>query len=447
MPGLLDGEALEQAVDRIVAEHISLEGPGLSILIGRGDRVLLKKGYGLADVGNRVPIRPDTRFIIASVTKQFTCMCIMMMKHQGLLSYDEPIARFFPDFPPYKDRVTVRHLMHQTSGLPEYLGEEYFRETIDGKVYDLQAILDLIKAKGELEFQPGERWRYCNSNYVLLGAIVERFSGMSLADFARVKIFEPLGMTRTLVGVEEARPEGEAIGYEYKSKTEFTEAPYNFSLSIGYGDGNIISTVEDLFKWGQALYTDRLLPLEVLAESFVPCRPLDPAFSRYGFGQFISERRGVREIHHGGAIQGYVTNFSRFTDEKLTVVIMANAAGFKLAEVSGAVADLLLADKMAPIIPIELPTEVLRERVGTYGGSPRGLPVRIDIEYSADKGRLVAVNRFGAEERVELIALGRDLFRQDDHTDTYLQFLRGDGSDGSGLRVLSGGMVMTLGRQ
>jgi CubicO group peptidase (beta-lactamase class C family) len=439
-----DGSSrLGRRVDAIIADHLSPSGPGLSLLIGRGRRVLLQKGYGLSDVQQGIPVEPSTRFLIASVSKQFTAMAIMLLEHRKLLSYDEPIGRFFPELPAYRDQVTVRQLLTHTSGVKEYLNKEFFEAVEGGAEFDLSMVLQRIAGLGELEFPPGSRWRYCNSGYVMLGAIVERVSGQSFASFLREHVFLPLGMTSTEVGESGEHLVGQAKGYTYRSKTDFEEASYTFSANVGWADGNIISTTRDLFRWGQALYTAQLLPLGKLAASFVPCHPLDPAFSRYGFGHFISERRGVREVHHSGGIGGYVSRFSRFTDEQLTVILLSNAAGVDLASITGSLAELLLQDKLAPIIPVELEEAALAGLAGSYGGKPRDLPITLSIAHAP--GSLTAI--FWDKRQASLLPLGRDLFRCAGTSEVYLQFLRDGGGDINAVRVLSSGSVSTLEKQ
>lgn len=434
---------LSREVDAIIAGHLAAGGPGLSLLIGRGKRVLLQKGYGLADVQLGIPVEPSTRFLIASVSKQFTAMAVMLLEHRKLLSYDEPIGRFFPEFPAYRDQVTVRQLLTHTSGVKEYLDREYFEAVEAGAEFDLPMVLRRIAGLGELEFPPGERWRYCNSGYVMLGAIVERVAGQSFASFLREHVFLPLGMTSTVVGESGEHLPGQAKGYTYRSKTDFETSSYTFSANVGWADGNLISTTRDLFRWGQALYTARLLPLGKLAAAFVPCHPLDPAFSRYGFGHFISERRGVREVHHSGGIGGYVARFSRFTDEQLTVILLSNAAGVDLAAITGSLAELLLKDKLSPILPVELEEAVLAGVAGSYGGKPRDLPITLSIAHAS--GSLTAT--FWDRRQAGLVPLGRDLFRCAGSSEVYLQFLREGGGDIDAVRVLSSGSVSTLQKQ
>jgi CubicO group peptidase (beta-lactamase class C family) len=446
------GLDLERRIDAIVAEYVDPAGPGLSLLVGRDDRVLIHKAYGRADVAGGRGLSPRSRFVIGSVTKQFTAMALMLLHHRGRLTYDDPVGRWLPQLPGWGARVTLRHLIHHTGGVREYLDEQWWKEAAAGKYPDLSSLLEHIAGLGDLEFEPGTRWRYCNSGYVLLGAVVERASGQSFASFLRDNVFVPLGMDQTLVGETDERPAELATGYSYRGKDNYEPAPWYFAV-IGWADGNIISTTGDLFRWSQSLYTARLLPLEVLAEAFVPCRPWDPAFSRYGFGQLMGERRGVRELHHGGGTLGFVSALNRFPDERLTLVLLSNAAGIELSDITGRVAAYCLGDRLAPLVAAPLGPGDFEEKRGTYVGTPRGEMVRVTVRSAPGDG-LEATVQHGEEPPGEaaapkwhrLLPLSRDLFLMNPQADVYLSFIR-EGTLVTGARLLAGGAVQNLLRE
>jgi len=439
-------KVLEQEIDQIMDAYVSPEGPGIVVLIGRNDRVLVRKAYGLANVERSEPLRPENRFIIASVTKQFVGMCMMMLQYRGFLDYDEPIVRFFPDFPAWKYKVTIRHLLQHTSGIQEYLTAEFWKEVNEQHVSLTQDdLLNRIRSFTELEFEPGSRWRYCNSNYILLGAIVEKCSGKSFAQFAKENIFDPLEMRDTFVGESGEMPERLATGYEYKSKTQFKKAPYNRAV-VGWADGNIISTVDDLFIWAQALSSDKILPLEVLSQAFVPWNAIDPGETRYGFGHLIGERRGVRELHHSGSTLGYNALLSRFPDEKLVIVMLSNAAGIGLDKVMGEIVDVMLGDKMLPLVPVELCEEHLKEKTGLFYGKPREREMVLEVKYSPEKRGITATTFYDGQpiESHDLLALSRDLFLADKRTDTYVEFVRDHDGSVRGCQIKCVGRVTNL---
>ncbi len=441
-------QQLEHKVDSIMQEFVSPDSPGVAVLIGRDSDVLVRKAYGLANVERREALTPENRFIMASVTKQFVGMAIMVLKHRSLLAYDETIARFFPGYPPWKDRVTVRNLLNQTSGLQEYLTKAFWQEATEhGGSIDLDGLLHTIGTFTELESAPGTRWRYSNTNYILLGSIVEKVSGMTFRAFMDENIFGPLGMKDSFAGDSGEMPGRQATGYEFKSKTEFKPRPFNREV-VGWADGNVISTVDDMFTWAQSLSTGALVPLSVKAQAFVPWNPLDAAATRYGFGQMMGERRGVREIHHSGGTLGYNTKLARFPDEKLVVILLSNAEGIGVDRIYGAIVEELVGDKMATLVPVALPVDALTEKAGTYAGKPRDHPESLEVTYTLDTGLLSATRRqeyegLASSETTVLVPLARDLFLMDRRADRYVLFIR-EGGTISGARICCVGNVVNL---
>lgn len=444
-PGEDPADQAEQ-VDQIVGGCLSPGGPGLVVLVGRGPEVVFCRSYGLADVATGRPAAPRSRFLIGSVTKQFTCMGIMLLAGRGRLGYDDPVGRYLPEMPrAWRDRVTLRHLMHHTGGVPEYLGARFWQDAGEGRYPDLASILQLIAGPEELEFEPGARWRYTNSGYVLLGEVVSRVAGQPFARFLREQVFLPLGMEATLVGEDDQRAPDMATGYEWRSREDFQPAPWSFAV-VGGADGNVISDAGDLHRWSQAMWSDRLLPRELMAQALVPAKPHDPAFSRYGFGLMVGERRGVREVSHSGSTLGYVANLSRYPDQGLTVVLLSNAAGIPLARLRGQIVNLLLRGTMAPLEPVPTGREKLAACAGTYRGRPRDHQVTARVYLDpADQERLVAeldLGREGSPPEVYTlrpVAGEGSVYLADEATDTYYHFrMRG------GLRIVAGGMVTNL---
>jgi len=427
--------ALTKEIDRIMGEFVSCDGPGIVVLVGRDDRVLVRKGYGLANVDAGEPLVPGSRFIIGSVTKQFVGMCIMLLKDKALLKYDEPIGRFFPGFPAWTSKVTIKNLLQHTSGIPEYLTSEFWKEANNRHLDPNQEdVISRISSFDRLEFEPGTNWHYSNSNYVLLGSIIEQVSEQSFADFMEENIFEPLGMKDSIVGKTAKVYERMANGYEYRGKGNFVKAPYNQAV-LGWADGNIISTVDDLFTWAQALYCDKLLSLEALSQAFVPWSAIRADYTRYGFGQIIGERRGVREIHHSGSTLGYNALLTRFTDEKLAIVVLSNAAGIGLDKVLGRICQAMLGDKMEALVPVSLGDSYLSEICGDFIGMPWERSTVLRISYHPGDTGAVAVIDGNQHREYHLIPLGRDLFLADKDTDQYIEFIRDYNGAVSGCRI------------
>ncbi len=464
-------DALDREVDAAVRKYVGNEAPGVALLLAKDGRVALKNGYGLADLKKRVPVTPGTRFLIASVSKAFTGAAVMLLRERGRLDYDDPVGRFYPDFPAWKDRVTVRHLLTHTGGVPEYLDDAFWQEPGSGKA-DQAAVLERIKTYEELDFPPGTHFRYSNSGYVMLGGIVERVSGQSFPRFLRRNVLGPLGMSRSLAGAGARRTAGQAVGYRPRggspgNATGFERAPYNRAV-VGWADGNVVSTVEDLFLWDQALYTERLLPRAALTEAFTPVRPEDPSISRYGFGWFMSRLRGVAEVWHSGGTLGYSAHLARFPEQRASIILLSNLQGRDLAELAGALAGALLGESLTvpePLSPDAVPAAWLVEKAGKYVDPlPRGRakepaaadeqPAGLVLEAQVPAGRLVVGERsHPLRPGAALLPLGRDRFRLETRGEVVVDFLR-EGVDGppgttaiTGLRIDANGSVSNLVRR
>ncbi|MET4107616.1 serine hydrolase [Hymenobacter sp. UYP22] len=283
-----------------------------AILVAEHGRVIYKKAFGQANRELGKPFTPGTQGHIASITKPFTAMGIMVLKEQGKLSYDQPIRQFFPGLPACMQPVTLRHLLQHTSGVTGYA---------DFPDMTQQDVFKLLQQQGALHFQPGQRFEYSNGGYMLLGMVIEKVSGQSLNGFLTQTIFRPLGMKHTQVDELPNRNVVRAIGYDMYGKRN------NYDVFTG-GDGSMISTVEDLYKWDQALYHPRFIKAETLAEAFTPSAlsTKDDPFGEksYGFGWWITERNGAKHIAHNGAFGGYRADIERFLGPRNTIIHLSN---------------------------------------------------------------------------------------------------------------------------
>ena len=191
---------LEQRLDAVIAPVMNEKTPGMALLIAKGDEILLRKAYGMADLENGRPITPEDNFVIASNTKQFTCFAILMLQEQGLLSLDETIDRFFPDFPPFVKNITVRQLMNHQSGIKEYFDDSTWQKWDQAACASAKDMLEIIKTFDVLDFEPDSQYSYSNSAYVMLGEIVSQLSGMPFGKFLEEKILKPVGSLRYAAG-------------------------------------------------------------------------------------------------------------------------------------------------------------------------------------------------------------------------------------------------------
>jgi CubicO group peptidase (beta-lactamase class C family) len=317
-----------KAIDSFVsAERVREKIPGLALGIYSRGTVLLAKGYGLASVELNVPVKPETVFQSGSIGKQFVSAAMMMLVEEGKVSLDDSITKYFPDAPGTWKPILIKNLLSHTSGLAEYETPE--RTGPKGPFY-----LRLDFSEGELakkiesmpiEWAPGSKWAYRNTNYVLLGIIIHKVTGMFYGDFLKARIFKPLGMNSTRIISEADIIPNRAQGYELHGgevKNQSWVSPTFDSTA----DGALYFNVLDLAKWDAALYTTQLLKQSSLDRIWTvyPLNNGKPNPAGYGFGWFIGQQKGHRRIEHGGAWQGFTAQISRYPDDRLTVVVLTN---------------------------------------------------------------------------------------------------------------------------
>jgi CubicO group peptidase (beta-lactamase class C family) len=314
----------DKLVDALFNRTITNQGPGAAVLVARDGKILFEKGYGLADIAHGVAFVPETQSRIGSITKQFTAAAILKLQEQGKLSVNDKLTKYFPDFP-RGDEVTLRHLLTHTSGIHSFTDKPGF---LDGVAMAVKPddLINSIK-NDPYDFDPGKKWQYDNSGYFLLGQIIEKVSGQSYGDYLQTNFFDPLGMKNTGVYRTGIRLTHEALGYQFESGGKFTNA-LNWDMSWAGGAGALYSTVEDLFRWNEAVFGGKVLPAASLKAAWTPVKISDDTGDDpdqgYGYGWFISKLRGQREISHGGGLNGFICFLMRLPRENFTVVVLAN---------------------------------------------------------------------------------------------------------------------------
>jgi len=345
-------ESRANEVDKLFQPVSGDKTPGAAVLVVRDGEVVLRKGYGMADVAGSLPNTPNTRFLLASVTKTFTAMAIMQLHDRGLLNIDDPVSKYLPDFPP-GDKVKIRNLLSHTGGLPDFMSYE-------------QAMTK------PLEFEPGTRVSYSNIGYQMLGRIIEKVAGQSYEKYLQENIFRPVGMSSSGVD-QDATLKERACGY-LNSADGFTSVGRSAAIDA-YAAGSLFSTVEDMFLWSQALESGKLVKPETLQLVFTPSRLSDGREALFGLGWMIGRYKGLREIHHGGDITGFSTEVCRFPEQKFTVIVLSNI-GMRppgplpnALDLSRKIAEIYLSDQMKEepeVKVIKLDTAILDLYVGEY---------------------------------------------------------------------------------
>jgi CubicO group peptidase (beta-lactamase class C family) len=342
--------ALAARVDSVFGRFTAAGSPGCALGVVRDGQLDYARGYGLASVEHGVPITPATVFDIGSVSKQFTAMAVVLLAQDGKLSLDDEIQKFLPEIPRYAaGPVTIRQLLHHTSGLRDYLDVMGLSGIADEAVTTEADALDAIVRQKETNFPPGSEFRYSNSGYFLLSVIVKRASGQTLRYFAATRIFAPLGMTRTqFVDRHEMVVPGKAGSYAAGPGGSVVLSLANWEQT---GDGAVNTTVEDLVKWERNFETGTVGGAAGLAEMHRTGVLSDGKPISYALGLGIDTFRGLRRVSHGGAWAGYRAHIVRYPDQKLSLISLCNLSTSNPGELNERVALLLLEGKLGPASP------------------------------------------------------------------------------------------------
>ncbi len=320
--------------------------PGISVLVARDGKVLLEHAIGFADLEKDIPITPSTKFRIGSVTKQFTAAAILKLIEDGQLELDDTLDRFLPNFN-RGDQVTIHHLLSHTSGIPSYTDDPKFLSTATEPTTEE----DLIASFSRLDFtfDPGEKFHYNNSGYFLLGHIAGKVTGRSLGDYWREQFFIPLQMNDTGVHEPDLNLAREARGYSVDNGK--VELALDWDMSRAGGAGAIYSTVSDLFKWNEAIFSGKVISGESLARALTVSDQSRDSMN-YGYGWSIQEDRGLRRVSHGGGLHGFQSFLTRYPDQNLTIAVLHNASPAVPEMAPGLVAnwlaEIFLAKEMEP---------------------------------------------------------------------------------------------------
>ena len=336
--GVFAQKDVQKNIDQLLKQYNEYGQLNGSVLVADKGRVVYEKGFGMANMEWGIPNGPDTKFRIGSITKQFTATLILQLVEEGKIKLDGKLSDYLPDY--RKDtgsKVTIHQLLNHTSGIPSYTSN---REFFPKHSRDAYSVPDFVKtfASGDLEFEPGSKFSYNNSGYTLLGAIIEKVSGKNYETVLSERILKPLGMTNTGYDHHATILEKRASGYQ-KAREGFINAPY-LDMSLPYSAGSIYSTVDDLYKWEQALHEGTVLKPESRNLMFTP------GLSNYGYGVGIDDRalgktdQKIKVISHSGGINGFNSLMTRAVDKRQTVIILDNV-GF--GQYQGKITDSIIA--------------------------------------------------------------------------------------------------------
>jgi CubicO group peptidase (beta-lactamase class C family) len=352
----------DKKIDAVFSAISSPNAPGFAVLVRKDSHTVFERGYGVRDLRSKAGIDAHTNFRLASFTKQFTAMAIMLLVHDGKLRYGETLTEIFPDFPAYGKTITVRNLLNHTSGLPDYEDLMDASEkkndatwTPEKQIQDNE-VLELLKKEKNGKFAPGTSWSYSNSGYVVLGLIAAKASGKIYGDFLRERIFSPLKMNHTIV-FQKGQNEVVNRAFGHTKEDDSFEESDQSATSATLGDGGIYSNLEDLAKWDDALGNHSLLSEKEFQPALTPVKlndgsdphwPKEPNDDNlhpelpvsYGFGWFLDPYQGHQRMWHTGSTMGFYTLIERFMDQRLSVIILSNRMDWHREKVALQVADL-----------------------------------------------------------------------------------------------------------
>jgi len=357
-------DSTEKKIDALFSSVTSPDAPGLAVLVRQNGKTAFEHGYGLRELRTKAKIDARTNFRLASFTKQFTAMAIMLLEHDGKLHHDDKLTTFFPDFPAYGKDITIRNLLNHTSGLPDYEDLMEAEEKTSGPLWTPERqiqdeeVLQLLEKASKGFFAPGTSWAYSNSGYVMLGLVVAKVSGKPFGGFLAERIFVPLRMNHTLLYVKgKNEVANRAYGHTREKKSGAFKETDQSATSATQGDGGVYSNLEDLSQWDDALRNHTLLSEEEMKPALTEVRLADGSPTRwpevphgdngtpakpvsYGFGWFLDAYQGRQRMWHTGSTMGFGTVIERFVGENLTILILCNRTDLDPAKLALQAADL-----------------------------------------------------------------------------------------------------------
>jgi CubicO group peptidase (beta-lactamase class C family) len=370
-------ESAESRVDKLFAQFDRKDSPGCALAVVRDGKVIYKRGYGMADLEHDVPLTPQSVVYIGSTSKQFAAASVALLAQQGKLSLDDNVRKYVPELPDYQPPVTLRHLVHHTSGVRDGWALLQLAGRSADEVINLDDIVALAARQKSLNFKPGDEHLYSNTGYWLLAVVVARASGKSLREFADAEIFKPLGMARTVFNDDHTRIiRGRAYGYAPARAGGFRLANVNNDL---VGAGGLWTSVEDLLLWDENFYTAKVGGPALIRQMLTPGALSDGKKLSYAFGLNVGEFRGLKFVAHGGGLAGYRAELVRFPEQKFSIACLCNSANANPNNYAKQIAGIYLADQMKPL-----------EQGGPAAASASPRPVAGEVQLSEQELSAVA---------------------------------------------------------
>ena len=421
-------EGIEQKVDEVFAEWDHTVTPGCALAVVKDEQVIYSRGYGIANLEYGIPITPQTVFHIASISKHFAALAVTLLAHEGKLSLDDDVRKYVPEVPDFGETITLRHLIHHTSGLRDQWELLILAGWRMDDVITMEDILDLVSKQQELNFKPGDNHVYCNTGYTLLSFVVQRVTGQSMRDFCAERMFNPLGMKHTHFHDDHTMlVTNRAYSYEPVGYHQYKHSVLSYA---NVGATSLFTTVEDLARWDAEFYTGAVFGKDVIAEMHTLGKLNNGEELEYAYGLRIASYKGLKIVEHSGGDAGYRTHMLRFPEQHFSVIVFSNLGTVAPGMLAHQVADLYLADQINAetdeVSVQEMAAEKLTPYAGIYYNAADQSTQRLEMR--AD--RLFVMMGPG----LELESIGENEFRAKLYPDARLKFME----DEEGLRLLIG---------
>jgi CubicO group peptidase (beta-lactamase class C family) len=393
---LAQQNTVQEKVNDYINAYIQMNQFSGSILIAKNGQIIVKKGYGYANYEFDIKNAPETKFRIGSLTKGFTAVAILQLEKKGLLKVDDKLQKYIPDYP-RGDEITIKHLLTHTSGIPDHTKFEDFNKERRVFEYNILETIETFKNKS-LEFNPGERFKYSNSNYILLGFVIEQVSKVSYAEYIKQNIFGPLKMKNSEFDNPEKIIKNLAQGYCFRNN-EIEKAKFR-DMSNAHASGALYSTIEDLYIWDRALYSEELINKESKEKMFTEFK------DNYGYGWGIINIFNHKMIGHSGEIDGFTSNISRFINDDICIIVLSNFEHTPIGRISSDLAAIVFNEKYTIpeiIKTIKLTDSILQSYLGKYELKPNFI-----FDISISDGRLYCQPT--GQSKLELLPISESEF-------------------------------------
>lgn len=423
-PALRDADVIAER--EYVARHL----PGLSVVILKGDDTLFARGYGAADTAGAVPIQPSTLFQLGSIGKQFLAALVVALAADGAVSLDASVVQYLPDFTLLPPGIVVRHLLSHTSGIRELFTLPEAQEGFDNLSRTRDELVASIR-KAPVDFPPGSRWSYSNTNYTMLALIVERITGKPYEDVLADRFFRPLELRTMRQCASTQSDDDEARGYEWTNNMNALSQPENMNWIRG--DGGLCGSATDLARWTRLLSTGQVVPREAYERMIAPTRLTDGTFADYGFALSLARPDKVAKIGHNGAMRGFSASAAYYPITETTVVVLTNRGDVRTEAIERAIARRVIGEPEQNRTSRQVSPDERQRVIGTYDIGV------FDTRVVDHDGQLwFEMPRPGPTFRLRHI--GGSRFVNDEDPDATALYFSGDDRPAQGVTLYMGGM-------